>query len=77
MWSNSDDAGVGGLAELQTIVEIEKLKARNCIATLNGDFMSASTLASEYQVSRVFLVVCEYPCSMNVLFVKLHHSQNN
>ncbi|KAG2385807.1 hypothetical protein C9374_002956 [Naegleria lovaniensis] len=44
-----DDNGVGGLAELQTIIETEKYKARNCIATLNGDFMSASTLATQYK----------------------------
>ncbi|KAL9641425.1 hypothetical protein ABK040_013354 [Willaertia magna] len=44
----ADDAGVGGLAELATMIELEKVKARNCIATLNGDFMSASSLAAKY-----------------------------
>ncbi|KAL9643310.1 hypothetical protein ABK040_014765 [Willaertia magna] len=64
-----DDNGVGGLAELATIIEKEKLKSKNCIATLNGDFISASTLAMEYKGSHMIDILnyvgIDYVCPGN------------
>ena len=50
---NSDHEGLGGLSELQTIIEKEKKKEKNVICCLNGDFLEVSSLASIYKGSHM------------------------
>eukprot|EP01080_Neovahlkampfia_damariscottae_P003955 gene3955-7211_t len=48
---SKDEDGVGGLAELCTIIKQEK--GKNCFVTLNGDFLSASMLAAKFKGSHM------------------------
>lgn len=58
---NSDDKGVGGLAELATMIDNERSKSRYSIATLNGDFLSASTLAETFKGAHMIDVINHMP----------------
>jgi 2',3'-cyclic-nucleotide 2'-phosphodiesterase (5'-nucleotidase family) len=40
-----NEFGVGGMAELNTMIKEKKKHLKDCIVTLNGDFLSASALA--------------------------------
>jgi 2',3'-cyclic-nucleotide 2'-phosphodiesterase (5'-nucleotidase family) len=53
--------GVGGLSELTTLLKNEKLKTKNSIITLNGDFLSASVLAYKYKGSHIIDIFNKMP----------------
>jgi 2',3'-cyclic-nucleotide 2'-phosphodiesterase (5'-nucleotidase family) len=52
---------VGGLSQLCTLIKIEKNKTKNCIVTLNGDFLSASVLAYKYKGSHMIDILNKMP----------------
>lgn len=53
--------GVGGLAQISTLIKNEKLKSKNCIVTLNGDFLSASSLAMKYKGKHMTEILSKMP----------------
>jgi 2',3'-cyclic-nucleotide 2'-phosphodiesterase (5'-nucleotidase family) len=68
---NPDHEGLGGLSELQTIIEKEKQKNKNVITTLNGDFLEVLSISSIYKGSHAIDVLNAMSSKKNFFFTQL------
>lgn len=62
------------MAELCTLINKEKKNLKDCIVTLNGDFLSASSLAVKLQGSHMIDILNTMPCKIyffNITLVDL------
>lgn len=57
-----NESGIGGLAELSTLIKKEKKDLKDVIVTLNGDFLSASSLAVKLKGSHMIDIFNTMPC---------------
>lgn len=56
-----DQHGIGGMAELCTLLKKEKVE-KDCLITMNGDFLSASALGIKLKGANMVDIFNTMPC---------------
>jgi hypothetical protein len=70
---SKNEDGLGGLAELCTIIKQQK-EEKNCLVTLNGDFLSASLLAAKFKGSHIIDILNTIPSLKKIFLTQKSHT---
>jgi 2',3'-cyclic-nucleotide 2'-phosphodiesterase (5'-nucleotidase family) len=62
----ANSEGLGGLAEMETLIQSEKKKRKNVFATLNGDFLVVTTLAQKYKGEHMVDILNTMSCNETI-----------